>query len=34
MVVRANDSLTIAGVAKLVEFAHAGLPIIFSGGIP
>lgn len=34
MVVRANDSLTIAGVAKLVEFAHAGLPIIFSGGMP
>jgi hypothetical protein len=34
MVVRANDSLTIPGVKKLVEFAHAGLPIVFSGGIP
>lgn len=34
MVVRASDSLTLAGVTKLVEFAQAGLPIIFSGGIP
>lgn len=34
MVVRANDSLTVDGVSKLVEFAHAGLPIIFSGGLP
>ena len=34
MVVRANDSLTIEGVAKLAEFAHAGLPIIFAGGVP
>lgn len=34
MVVRANDSLTIPGVKKLVQYAHAGLPIVFSGGIP
>lgn len=34
MVVRANDSLTIEGVSKLVEFAHAGLPIVFAGGVP
>lgn len=34
MVVRANDSLTVPGVQRLVDFAHAGLPIVFSGGIP
>ncbi|KAL9109497.1 MAG: hypothetical protein Q9227_005832 [Pyrenula ochraceoflavens] len=34
LVVRANDSLTIEGVTKLGEFANAGLPIIFSGGVP
>ena len=34
MVVRANDSLTIEGASKLVEFARAGLPIIFAGGVP
>jgi hypothetical protein len=34
IVVRASDSMTTAGVAKLVEFASAGLPIIMSGGIP
>lgn len=34
LVVRANDSLTLNGTAKLVEFARAGLPIVFSGGIP
>ncbi|PWY91931.1 hypothetical protein BO94DRAFT_555096 [Aspergillus sclerotioniger CBS 115572] len=34
LVVRANETLTAAGVAKLVEYAHAGLPIIFSGGLP
>ena len=34
MVVRANDSLTVSGATKLAEFAHAGLPIVFSGGIP
>ncbi|KAI6911775.1 hypothetical protein KC348_g12866 [Hortaea werneckii] len=34
MVVRANDSLTIDGVKKLVEFAHDGLPIVLAGGIP
>ncbi|RFU31735.1 hypothetical protein B7463_g4619, partial [Scytalidium lignicola] len=34
LVVRANDSLTIDGVSKLVEFAQAGLPVVFSGGIP
>ncbi|KAK4892845.1 hypothetical protein LTR27_008759 [Elasticomyces elasticus] len=34
LVVRANDSLTVDGVAKLVEFAHAGLPIVLAGGLP
>ena len=34
MIVRANDSLTVTGVQRLVEFAHDGLPIVFSGGMP
>lgn len=34
LVVRANDTLTSPGVAKLAEFARAGLPIFFSGGMP
>ncbi|KAF2113084.1 hypothetical protein BDV96DRAFT_150975 [Lophiotrema nucula] len=34
MVVRGNDSLTLDGVTKLSEFAKAGLPIIFAGGVP
>lgn len=33
-VLRGNDTLTVAGVEKLVEFAQAGLPIIISGGLP
>lgn len=34
LVVRANDSLTLQGASRLVDFASAGLSIIFSGGIP
>ncbi|KAK3641571.1 hypothetical protein LTR56_011172 [Elasticomyces elasticus] len=34
LVVRANDSLTVDGVGRLVEFAHAGLPIVLAGGVP
>lgn len=34
LVLRKNDSLTIEGVSKLVEFANAGLPIVIAGGIP
>lgn len=34
LVVRRNDSLTLEGVSKLVEFANAGLPLIFAGGTP
>ncbi|KAF2177633.1 hypothetical protein K469DRAFT_644095 [Zopfia rhizophila CBS 207.26] len=34
LIVRANDSLTPDGVGKIDEFADAGLPIIFAGGIP
>ncbi|KAI1609048.1 hypothetical protein EDD36DRAFT_499381 [Exophiala viscosa] len=34
MVVRANDSLTLQGASRLVAFAQAGLPLVFSGGIP
>jgi hypothetical protein len=34
MILRGNDSLTVEGVQKLAEYAHQGLPIIFSGGVP
>lgn len=34
MIVRANVSLTVSGIEKLVEYANQGLPIIFSGGLP
>ncbi|PYI20353.1 secreted protein [Aspergillus violaceofuscus CBS 115571] len=34
LVVRANETLTVNGVAKLVEYAHEGLPIVFPGGLP
>ncbi|KAL1865931.1 hypothetical protein VTK73DRAFT_4993 [Phialemonium thermophilum] len=34
LVVRANDTLTIDGVSKLVGFAQAHLPIVFLGGLP
>ncbi|KAF2645734.1 secreted protein [Massarina eburnea CBS 473.64] len=34
LVIRKNDSLTLQGVSKLVEFANAKLPIIFAGGVP
>ncbi|KAK4540371.1 hypothetical protein LTR36_009228 [Oleoguttula mirabilis] len=33
MVVRANDSMTVQGATKLVEYAHAGLSILLSGGL-
>ena len=34
MIVRGNDTLTVPGVQRLADFAHQGLPIIFSGGLP
>ncbi|GLB02333.1 hypothetical protein AtubIFM57258_003678 [Aspergillus tubingensis] len=34
LIVRANETLTAFGVAKLLEYAHSKLPIIFSGGLP
>ncbi|KAJ5909561.1 secreted protein [Penicillium tannophilum] len=34
LVVRSNETLTTLGVDKLVQYAHAGLPIIFPGGLP
>lgn len=34
MIVRGNDTLTPLGVVKLAEWAHQGLPIVFSGGLP
>jgi hypothetical protein len=34
LIVRVNDSLTLDGVSKLVEFAHDGLAIIFAAGFP
>ncbi|KAF2172380.1 hypothetical protein M409DRAFT_50088 [Zasmidium cellare ATCC 36951] len=34
LILRANDTLTVPGVQRLVEYAHQGLPIVFSGGVP
>lgn len=34
LVVRGNDSMTVAGAQGIARFAHAGLPVIFSGGVP
>jgi hypothetical protein len=34
LVLRGNDTLTVAGVGKLTQYAHEGLPIIISGGTP
>ncbi|KAH7381091.1 hypothetical protein BKA64DRAFT_727754 [Cadophora sp. MPI-SDFR-AT-0126] len=34
LIVRANDTMTIDGVQALADFAHAGLPIVISGGKP
>ncbi|KAJ5639241.1 uncharacterized protein N7484_007103 [Penicillium longicatenatum] len=34
LIVRSNETLTTLGVNKLVQYAHAGLPIIFPGGLP
>jgi hypothetical protein len=34
LVVQSSESLTTAGVAKLVEYAQNGLPVIFFGGLP
>lgn len=34
LIVRANASLTLSGVAHLVDYANEGLPVIFPGGLP
>jgi hypothetical protein len=34
LVLRGNDTLTVAGVEKLTQYSHEGLPIIISGGTP
>lgn len=34
LIVHVNDSMTVPGVAKIVEYAHGGLPIVFSGALP
>ncbi|KAK5108481.1 hypothetical protein LTR62_008299 [Meristemomyces frigidus] len=34
LVARANDSLTVPGVEKLIEYAEQGLPTILAGGVP
>ncbi|ORY00972.1 hypothetical protein BCR34DRAFT_102101 [Clohesyomyces aquaticus] len=34
LVLRQNDSLTLDGVSKLIEFANAGLSIVLAGGVP
>jgi len=33
LVVRGNDTLTLDGVSRLVDFANAGLPIVLLGGV-
>ena len=34
LVLRGNDTLTVSGTEKLVQWASEGLPIIVSGGLP
>jgi hypothetical protein len=34
LILRGNDTLTAFGARKLIDFAHAGLPVVFSGGMP
>lgn len=34
LVVRGNDTVTPQGIDQLLNLAHAGLPIVFSGGVP
>jgi hypothetical protein len=34
LVLRGNDTLTVAGVEKLAQYAHEGLPIVIAGGTP
>ena len=34
MIIRANDSMTVNGTLAIAQYAHASLPIIFSGGLP
>lgn len=34
LVIQANDTLTLKGTQKLVEYATQGLPIVFQGGLP
>lgn len=34
LLIRGTDDMTVPGVAKIVEFAEAGLPIFFVGGTP
>jgi hypothetical protein len=34
LILRGNDTLTVAGVDKLTQYAHEGLPIVISGGTP
>lgn len=34
LIVRGNASLTLSGVSHLVDYAHDGLPLVFSGGLP
>ncbi|KFZ03789.1 hypothetical protein V502_10661 [Pseudogymnoascus sp. VKM F-4520 (FW-2644)] len=34
LVLRSDDSLTLAGTQKLVQYAKQGLPIVIQGGIP
>ncbi|KAI7530956.1 hypothetical protein KC331_g14398 [Hortaea werneckii] len=34
LIVRGNDTLTVAGADRLAQVARKGLPIVFSGGLP
>jgi hypothetical protein len=34
LIIRGNDTLTVPGVTKLVQWANEGLPVVISGGLP
>lgn len=34
LILRGNDTLTVEGVEKLTQYAHEGLPVVISGGVP
>jgi hypothetical protein len=34
LIIRRNDTFTTAGISRIVQFAHQGLPIMLYGGLP